>query len=311
MFLEFYVNYSRRHQKSNQHFFDVATTVFVGCYTPQMQLSFLKMQGAGNRIVVVDQRADELPPPTPEQLAKLGDEESGPGFDQLMWVGPASDASKDASYRVFNADGSEVEQCGNGVRCVVRMLATGNAGKRHFVLESPVGPIQAEVLDDGQVAVNMGPPEFDPARIPFIAEVQASRYDLDVAGRTLTVSVLSMGNPHCVIDVDSVLAADVDVIGALIERHPRFPARTNVGFRAIRDRSNIDLRVFERGVGETRACGTGACAAAVAGQRPGELDDEVTVRLPGGQLVVSWHGGSAPVWLRGDADFVSEGTIDL
>ena len=276
-----------------------------------MQLSFLKMQGAGNRIVVVDQREKDLPPPTPEQLVRLGNDKSGPGFDQLMWVGPASDTSMDASYRVFNADGSEVEQCGNGVRCVVRMLATGNPEKRRFVLESPAGPIEAELLDDDQVSVNMGPPEFDPARIPFIAVVQTNRYDLDVADQTLDVSVLSMGNPHCIVDVDSVETADVSGVGELIEHHPRFPARANVGFRTIRDRSNIDLRVFERGVGETQACGTGACAAVVAGQRVGELDDEVTVRLPGGQLVVSWHGGSAPVWLTGEAEFISEGTVDL
>jgi diaminopimelate epimerase len=276
-----------------------------------MQLNFLKMQGAGNRIVVVDQREKDLPPPTPEQLVSLGDEKSGPGFEQLMWVRPASNSSMDASYRVFNADGSEVEQCGNGVRCVVRMLATGNPGKRRFVLESPAGLIEAELLDDGQVSVNMGPPEFDPARIPFIAVVQTTRYDLDVADQTLDVSVLSMGNPHCVVDVEAVETADVSGIGELIEQHPRFPARANVGFRTIRDRSNIDLRVFERGVGETLACGTGACAAVVAGQRAGELDDEVTVWLPGGQLVVSWHGGSTPVWLTGEAEFISEGTVDL
>jgi len=269
------------------------------------------MQGAGNQIVVVDQREKDLPPPTPEQLVRLGNDKSGPGFDQLMWVGPASDASMDASYRVFNADGSEVEQCGNGVRCVVRMLATGNPDKRRFLLESPAGPIEAELLDDDQVAVNMGAPEFDPARIPFIAAVQTRRYDLDVADQTLDVSVLSMGNPHCVVDVDSVETADVSGIGDLIEHHQRFPARANVGFRTIRSRSNIDLRVFERGVGETQACGTGACAAVVAGQHQGELDDEVTVRLPGGQLVVSWHGGSTPVWLTGEAEFISEGTVDL
>jgi diaminopimelate epimerase len=276
-----------------------------------MQLNFLKMHGAGNRIVVVDQREKDLPPPTPEQIKALGDDDTGPGFDQLMWVGPARDESMDAGYRVFNADGSEVEQCGNGVRCVVRVLARGNADKCRFVLESPAGPIEADLLDDNRVAVNMGPPEFDPARVPFVAEVQTSRYALEVAGQTLVVSILSMGNPHCVVDVDSVETADVAGLGKLIEQHPRFPARANVGFRTIRDRSNIDLRVYERGVGETLACGTGACAAVVAGQRLGLLDDEVAVRLPGGQLVVSWPGGSAPVWLTGDAEFISEGTIEL
>ena len=276
-----------------------------------MQLSFLKMQGAGNRIVVVDQREKDLPPPTPEQLVRLGDDKSGPGFDQLMWVGPASDASMDASYRVFNADGSEVEQCGNGVRCVVRMLATGNPDKRRFVLESPAGPIEAELLDDNQVSVNMGPPEFDPARIPFIAVVQTNRYDLDVAGHTLDVSVLSMGNPHCVLDVDSVETADVSGIGGLIEHHPRFPARANVGFRTIRDRSNIDLRVFERGVGETKACGTGACAAVVSARLQGLLDKRVRVSLPGGDLRIAWAAKNQPAWMTGPAVQVFEGSLEL
>ena len=275
-----------------------------------MQLAFLKMHGAGNRIVVVDERAQDRPPPTPEQLRRLGNEATGPGFDQLMWVGPPSNPAMDASYRVFNADGSEVEQCGNGVRCVVRMLSD-KAAKQRFVLEGPAGPVEAERLDDGRVRVNMGAPEFEPERIPFEADTKSDHYDLDVDGELLEVACVSMGNPHCVIRVDDVATADVDRLGALIESHERFPTRTNVGFMKIRDRSTIDLRVFERGVGETLACGTGACAAAVAGQRDGLLDDEVTVRLPGGQLVVSWRGNDEPVWLTGDAEHISEGTIDL
>ena len=276
-----------------------------------MQLAFLKMQGAGNRIVVVDERARNRPPPTPEQLRLLGDEATGPGFDQLMWVGPPSNPAMDASYRVFNADGSEVEQCGNGVRCVVAMLSNQQADKRRFVLESPAGPVEAEVLDDRRVTVNMGAPEFEPARIPFEADVQSDRYDLDVGGERMEVACVSMGNPHCVLCVDNVATADVDRLGEQIASHERFPTRTNVGFMGIRDRSTIDLRVYERGVGETLACGTGACAAVVAGQRSALLNEEVTVRLPGGQLVVSWDGGDAPVWLTGNAEFISEGTIDL
>jgi diaminopimelate epimerase len=276
-----------------------------------MRLAFLKMQGAGNRIVVVDQRDRNLPPPSSTELRKLGDDSTGPGFDQLMWVGPAHDASAAASYRIFNSDGSEVEQCGNGVRCVAWMLARESVTQRTFELESPAGLIEAIVLDDDRVTVNMGPPEFDPARIPFVAETQIESYELDVRGQSFDVSVLSMGNPHCVLEVDDVTAADVAGIRPAIEHHERFPANTNVGFMNIRDRSNIDLRVYERGAGETPACGTGACAAVVAGQRLDRLDEEVVVQLPGGQLVVSWRGGEEPVWLTGNAELISEGTIDL
>ena len=276
-----------------------------------MQLAFLKMHGAGNRIVVVDERAKDRPPPTPEQLRQLGDEATGPGFDQLMWVGPPSNPAMDASYRVFNADGSEVAQCGNGVRCVVRMLSDQQGAKQRFLLEGPAGPVEAERLDDGRITVNMGPPEFEPVRIPFYADAPSDLYDLDVGSERMQVACVSMGNPHCVLRVDDVATVDVDRLGALIESHEQFPTRTNVGFMRIRDRSTIDLRVFERGVGETLACGTGACAAVVAGRRQDLLDEEVAVNLPGGQLVVSWRGGDEPVWLTGDAESISEGTIDL
>ena len=276
-----------------------------------MQLAYLKMHGAGNRIVVVDQREKNLPPPSPDELRRLGDDRSGPGFDQLMWVGPPRDTTADASYRIFNTDGSEVEQCGNGVRCVAWMLARDDGTKRSFTLESPAGPVEATLLDEDQVAVSMGLPEFDPSRIPFVAETQLDRYELEVFGRTHAVSVLSMGNPHCVLLVDSIAVADVDRLGPAIESHERFPAATNVAFMHIRDRSNIDLRVYERGVGETLACGTGACAAVVAGQGLGRLDEEVAVQLPGGQLVVSWRGGAEPVWLTGNAELISEGMFDL
>jgi diaminopimelate epimerase len=276
-----------------------------------MQFAFLKMHGAGNRIVVVDQREQNLPPPSSHELRKLSDERFGPGFDQLMWVGRARDAAAAASYRVFNADGSEVEQCGNGVRCVAWMLAQECDSGRVFTLESPTGLVEATVLDAERVAVNMGPPEFEPARIPFVAESAANYYKLEVLDQLLDVRVLSMGNPHCVLEVDDVATADIAALGPAIEHHERFPAAANVGFLRIRDRTNVDLRVHERGVGETLACGTGACAAVVAGQRSGHLDEEVAVHLPGGQLVVSWRGGTDPVWLTGNAELVSEGTIDL
>ena len=276
-----------------------------------MQIPYLKMHGAGNRIVVVDRRDDNLPPPDSRTLSSLADEASGPGFDQLMWVTAAADPKNVASYRVFNADGSEVEQCGNGVRCVVRMLTQNGVDERTLSLESPAGIVQARVLDDGLITIAMGAPEFAPERVPFIAGSTGIRDALEVDGRTVDVAVVSMGNPHCVLRVDDVETADVAGLGPAIENHERFPERTNVGFMAVLDRETIDLRVHERGVGETRACGTGACAAAVIGRKLGLLGDEVRVRLPGGQLVVSWRGDTDTVWLTGDAELISEGTMDI
>jgi diaminopimelate epimerase len=274
-----------------------------------MKVAYFKMHGTGNQILVVDQRSQSLPPPSPERIRELADEATGPGFDQLMWVSTSDEHA--ASYRVFNADGSEVQQCGNGLRCVASVLADhGNDGPV-FTLESPAGPVEARVDDDGLVTVSMGRPEFEPAKIPFVAEQRADRHDLDVDGVHYDVCVVSMGNPHCVVQVDDVAAAPVETLGPRIENHPRFPEKANVGFVRIVGRDNIDLRVFERGVGETAACGTGACAAVVTGQRLGLLDAEVNVRLPGGQVVVSWRGGDEPVWLTGNAELIAEGFIDV
>lgn len=276
-----------------------------------MQLRYFKMLGAGNRILVVDQRDKNLPPPSASDLRRLASDSSGPGFDQMMWVGPPRDPSVAASYRVFNADGSEVEQCGNGVRCVVALLAREDGTRQSYTLESPAGLIEATLVEGANVAVNMGPPEFDPERVPFIAPTRQDRYQIEVAGQTIEASVLSMGNPHCVIQVDDVATAAVGELGPALEGHERFPAAANIGFMCVRDRENIDLRVHERGVGETLACGTGACAAVVAGQRLGQLGERVAVQLPGGQLMVSWRGGAEPVWLTGNAELIGEGTIDL
>ena len=276
-----------------------------------MKIAYTKMHGTGNRILVVDQRHVEASPPSQNQVRKLGDETSGPGFDQLMWVYAADEPGIAARYRIFNNDGSEVEQCGNGVRCVASYLANESAHAQMFTLLSPAGPIDARVDDDGLVAVSMGTPEFAPDKIPFLADARQDRYDIAVDGRHYEACVVSMGNPHCVLHVDAVETAPVNELGALLERHERFPARCNVGFARIRDRDNIDLRVFERGVGETAACGTGACAAVVTGQALGLLNEAVNVRLPGGQVVVSWRGGSDPVWLTGNAEFISEGIMDL
>jgi len=284
---------------------------FSDCYTPRVQVHYLKMQGAGNKILVVDQRHNTRPPPGPSRLRELADTATGPGFDQLMWVTAAGKAANAARYRVFNADGSEVEQCGNGVRCVARALARDLEHPTSISLESPSGLVSALVGEDGLVAVSMGSPDFDTASIPFLADKDAASYTLDVDGRELEILAVSMGNPHCVLQVRDVDTAPVDELGPKIEHHERFPERTNVGFMSVVDRERIDLRVHERGVGETLACGTGAAAAVVSGQRLGLLDPEVRVRLPGGELVVSWRGGTEPVWLTGDAELISEGTLDL
>ena len=276
-----------------------------------MKAAYTKMHGTGNEILVVDQRNGNASPPTPEILQKLGNDATGPGFDQLMWVESADDSAHAAAYRVFNADGSEVEQCGNGVRCVAAFLADENGHAQSFLLNSPAGPIEARVDDDGLVAVSMGVPEFEPAAIPFVADARSESYQLAVGDEQFSICAVSMGNPHCILYVDDVDTAPVAVLGPLIERHERFPQRTNAGFARIRDRDNMDLRVFERGVGETAACGTGACAAVVAGQSLGLLAESVNVRLPGGQLVVSWRGGSEPVWLTGNAEYISKGIMDL
>ena len=276
-----------------------------------MQIPYIKMHGTGNKILLVDQRANTFSPPDAETIRRLGDEKSGPGFDALMWIGPDNGDGSLASYRVFNADGSEVEQCGNGVRCVAKYLAGKADDEQQFWLASPAGPIAAKVFPDGQVAVSMGAPVFEPASIPFVADMAADVYPFSVGDRALEVSAVSMGNPHCVLMVPDVAEAPVGELGPLIEHHERFPQRSNVGFMNVMSRNEISLRVHERGVGETAACGTGACAAVVCGRRRGLLDSEVAVSLPGGQVVVSWRGGDAAVWLKGNAELIDDGMMNL
>jgi len=276
-----------------------------------MRIPYRKMHGTGNLILIVDQRAAKLPVPDAEKLRELGSEATGPGFDQLIWLTPADNGTSVARYRVFNSDGSEVEQCGNGVRCVARYLAETDNNQQEITLQSPAGLITARVYSDGLVAVGMGTPQFEPADIPFVADHAADSYVLTVGDEKIRIGAVSMGNPHAVLRVEDVQSARVSEIGPRIEHHARFPELTNVGFMHIRDRKNIDLRVHERGVGETAACGTGACAAVVSGQRLSLLDDEVTVQLPGGQVVVSWPGGEASAWLKGNAELINEGMMDL
>lgn len=265
-----------------------------------MQLEIQKMQGAGNQILIVDQRNDETVLPTAEVVDTVRNSELGANFDQLMWLSTAHNQSSIASYRVFNYDGSEVEQCGNGVRCVAVSLAAVHPQQSEFLLESPAGIVTARVLGANRASVSMGTPQFDETITV-----------LDVDGEEIPVNIVSMGNPHCVLDVADVSSANVAGLGPAIEHHEQFPQRINVGFMRIVDRANVDLRVYERGAGETLACGTGACAAVASGHRRGRLDNDVCVQLPGGQLVVSWRGGVDTVWLTGDAEFISKGKINL
>src|SRR5215831_4060963 len=259
-----------------------------------MQLEFTKMHGLGNDFIVFDAPRDGRLP-TAEEWRALSSRHTGIGFDQaLVLEAPRRDGTQ-AYYRIFNADGGEVEQCGNGVRCLAAFLyrrgsvpVNGNHGE--LVLDSPAGMIRARVHDAHLVSVDMGVPNFDPKSLPFEASAEAHVYPLAVAGTEVEIGAVSMGNPHAVLTVASVQSAPVDRLGPAIEKHPRFPNRVNVGFMEIVDRTHIRLRVFERGVGETLACGTGACAAVAVGRRHGRLDSTVEVELPGGKLELSWAG---------------------
>lgn len=269
------------------------------------------MQGLGNDFVVLDGVRQSISL-SAEQIRRLGDRHFGIGFDQLLLVEPAREAGHDFRYRIFNNDGSEVEQCGNGARCFARFVHDQHlTDKAEIRVETARGVIVPKLEADGLVSVDMGSPRFAPEQIPFLAEADAIIHPLEVAGRTIDLTVVSMGNPHAVQVVDDVDTAPVTAVGALIEAHPRFPARVNAGFMQIVSRGEIRLRVFERGAGETLACGTGACAAVVAGIRRGLLDDTVLVHARGGDLTIRWQGGQSPVLMTGPAVTVYQGEIAL
>lgn len=276
-----------------------------------MRLKFTKMHGAGNDFIVVDATRTPLPLDS-GTISRLADRHVGIGFDQMLMVEPARSPDTDFYYRIFNADGGEVSQCGNGARCFVRYVHDkGLSAKNAIRVETRSGIIEPRLEKDGRVTVNMGVPIFEPARIPFRAERQAVIYPLDVDGRTLEISALSMGNPHAVQIVADVDAAPVTSQGPLIERHARFPERVNAGYMQIVDRRHIKLRVYERGAGETLSCGTGACAAVVAGIARGLLDSPVKVDTHGGVLEVAWTSGAQPVSMTGPAQSVFEGEIEV
>jgi diaminopimelate epimerase len=276
-----------------------------------MQFEFTKMHGLGNDFVVID-AINQSVSLTPEQLRMLADRHLGIGFDQLLLVEAATTPTADFRYRIFNADGGEVGQCGNGARCFMQFVHEhGLSRKMTLQVETRSGPLQLARTATGEVTVDMGIPRLEPAEIPFLAPARDVTYTLDANDIQLDISALSIGNPHAVLLVNAVDSAPVAELGPLIESHPRFPERVNVGFMEIVDADTIRLRVYERGAGETRACGSGACAAVVAGRLRQRLSENVKVLLNGGELVVSWVGTGHPVLMTGPATTVYQGRIDL
>ena len=276
-----------------------------------MKLKFTKMQGLGNDFVVLDGINQHIDLSSAQYRA-LGYRNFGVGCDQILLVERATQPGVDFRYRIFNNDGSEVEQCGNGARCFARFVhARGLSDKREIRVETAKGIIGPKLEDNGEVTVDMGAPFLLPAEVPFVADAQAVVYPLDVNGKTYAITAVSMGNPHAVQVVDDVDAFPVGAVGAAIEVHPRFPQKVNAGFMQIVDRGHIRLRVFERGAGETLACGTGACAAVVAGILRGLLDDTVRVSTRGGELTIRWQGPGQPVLMTGPAVIVFEGEIEI
>ena len=276
-----------------------------------MQLRFTKMHGLGNDFVVVDSLSQDINLSS-ELVSFLADRHHGVGCDQVLLIEPPTQPDIDFNYRIFNADGSEVEQCGNGARCLGKYVADKRlTGKRNIRVATMNSCMHVEILDGNLVRVDMGLPTFDPLKIPFKAERQSDRYTIEHALGTNEFGVVSMGNPHAVLVVDDIQSAAVAQLGPLSEQHAQFPARVNVGFMEVVSDAVIKLRVFERGVGETLACGTGACAAVVVGQLQGLLDKEVTVQLTGGELNIQCFDKDSPVLMSGEAIKVFDGKIRL
>ncbi len=276
-----------------------------------MRLRFTKMHGLGNDFVVFDAVSQDVEL-SRKQLIGIADRHFGIGCDQILLVEPPRDASTDFYYRIFNADGGEVAQCGNGVRCLARFVADKKmTGKAEISVATASGVMVAKLEENGLVTVNMGAPQFEPRKIPFIAGGIETTYRLEVGGETIEISALSIGNPHAVQVVADVESAALGTQGALIEAHARFPQKVNAGFMQILNRSSIKLRVYERGSGETLACGSGACAAVVAGIRLGLLANQVLVQTRGGELTILWKGDAHAVMMTGPAITVFEGEINL
>ena len=282
------------------------------------KLAFTKMHGAGNDVIVFEESALPCGLPSRAQWRRLSDRRTGIGFDQAMVLFAPRQPGTDVFYRIFNADGGEVEQCGNGARCVAEWLRLqGRARDGALAMDSPAGRIDALLEAPGQVSVNMGPPRFAPESLPFLPEAGASHahdsiwYTVELDGRRVEFAIASMGNPHAVLFVDDVASAPVAELGAALQRHPVFPKSVNVGFLQVLDSTRVRLRVYERGVGETLACGTGACAAVAVGRKAGRLAGDVEVALPGGKLRIRWSGAGEPLWMTGPADVAFRGQVEL
>ena len=274
-------------------------------------MQFSKMHGLGNDFMVVDAVTQNVFF-SPELIRRLADRHLGVGFDQLLVVEPPYDPDLDFHYRIFNADGSEVSQCGNGARCFARFVRLkGLTNKRDIRVSTANGRMVLSVTEDDLVRVNMGEPNFEPSQVPFRANKAEKTYIMRAAEQTVLCGVVSMGNPHCVIQVDDVDTAAVETLGPVMESHERFPERANIGFMQVVGRSHIRLRVYERGAGETQACGTGACAAAVAAISQGWMNSPVTLDLPGGRLTIEWEGPGHSVIMTGPAMRVYEGQVRL
>ena len=275
-----------------------------------MALEFTKMHGLGNDFLLFDAPAGPLP--TVAQWRALSDRNRGIGFDQAVVFGAARSSEAAASYRIFNADGGEAEQSGNGARCAIRLLhLRGKSRAGEVVLDTGAGTIRGRVHDNGEVSVNMGEPSFDPRTLPFQAEAAEATYTLDIGSEHVEFGAVSIGNPHAVIRVEAIDAAPVERLGKALQAHPRFPRQVNVGFLQIVDAAHVRLRVYERGAGETQACGTGSCAAVAFGRSQGLLQESVEVQLLGGKLSVNWPGAGQPLWLTGPAEIAFTGRVEL
>ena len=275
-----------------------------------MEIKFTKMHGLGNDFVVIDAIAQSINL-SPEQIRNIADRNFGVGCDQLLLVEKASDSRAEFYYRIYNADGGEVEQCGNGARCfAVFVRDVGLTTNNIICVETASGLIELSIEGD-QVTVDMGIPNFEPDSLPFTVEECAESYSIMVNGAEYAIGAVSVGNPHAVLQVDDIKIAEVETIGAAIQNHVQFPQRVNVGFMEIVNQDKINLRVYERGAAETLACGTGACAAVAVGRMQGKLNEVVTVRLPGGELVIHWQGEGQKLLMTGPATTVFHGQITL
>ena len=269
------------------------------------------MHGLGNDFLLYERDATQ-PLPTVGQWRELADRHRGVGFDQAVVFGPPTHPQAAAAYRIFNADGGEAEQSGNGARCAVRLLhLSGRTTAGQITIQTGAGLIHGRVHDDGSVAVDMGAPDFSPAALPLLAEAAEASYTLQIAGEAVEFGAVSMGNPHAVVRVTAVEAAPVERLGRALQADRHFPKSVNVGFMQVVDANNIRLRVYERGAGETLACGTGACAAVAVGRHLGLLASEVAVHVPGGRLGVHWQGPGHSVWLTGPAVVAYTGQVDI